>query len=49
MVYGVPKNGLCNLINGIVTTSGLAKDVADVSEFPQPKPNEGVCKDYKKV
>lgn len=50
MLYMVPNDELCNIVNGLHTTSGSAKDIATAtSDIREPVPNEGVCEECMKV
>lgn len=49
MPYKVPKDVLCNIVDGIFIKCGAAKSLAEKSNFPAPKENESLCASYKKV
>lgn len=48
MPYGA-KDKLCNSMNGFYKSIGLAREIAVTLGIPEPKPNESVCENYKKV
>ncbi len=47
--YKVPRDDVCNIIDGIYIKSGVAKDVADTSDLPAIQENESLCALYKAV
>lgn len=47
--YKVPKDDLCNIVDGIFIKSNCAKDLAAASDFPAPVANESLCAAYKAV
>lgn len=47
--YKVPKDDLCNIVDGIYIKCGAAKDVGSASDLPMPKSGESLCNAYKKV
>ncbi len=49
MPYKVPREGTCNIVDGAWTNYGIAKDLAVVSTFPAPVPNESLCAKYTAV
>lgn len=49
MPYKVPKDDLCKIVDGVYVKTGIAKDVAAVSDLPPLKDNESLCSKHKKV
>ncbi len=47
--YKVPRGDSCNIVDGPFVKYGAAKDLAEVSTFPAPVPNESLCANYKAV